>query len=283
MENICTTAAAKVNLSLDILGKRADGYHNLSTIMHSIPLSDDIFIEFKGESIICGTNLSYIRSEKNIAVKAALTFFKASGIPPVGMHIHIHKRIPVGAGLGGGSADAAAVLSALNATYGAPLDMDKLVAAGRTLGADVPFMLYGGCALCEGIGDKITPIKMLPTCSIVVIKPRVSLSTAEMFSLVDSAKSKEHPDTDGLISALNFGAFSEIARRVFNVMESAAAIRCSEIPSIRLELQRLGAAGACMSGSGSAVFGIFESSGNAKRAAELMRSQTAETFFLQIN
>ena len=170
MVKLHTKAPAKINLTLDVLSRRNDGYHNLSTIMHEIPLVDDIDIYLgQGKGVRAKTNFAFIRGDKNLASRACKLFFDElttigydyEKVP--GVFIDIHKRIPVGAGLGGGSADAAAVLNVLNEHFRFPFSLEKLMAIGAQLGADVPFCIHGGCALCEGIGEMITPRKLYPT------------------------------------------------------------------------------------------------------------------------
>jgi 4-diphosphocytidyl-2-C-methyl-D-erythritol kinase len=229
MDTIRVSAPAKINLTLDVLGRRPDGYHDLATIMHEIPLSDDITVNIGGEKgIRAVTDVSYIRNDTNVAAKAARLFFEyledhgklsADGI---GILIEIKKKIPVGAGLGGGSADAAAVLKALNSYFGSPLSQSELIGVGASTGADVPFCIAGGCALCEGIGEIITPLPVLSGGYLVLVKPKISISTAELFSGFGSSKKQIHPDTAGAIKALSEGDLKGVASRAFNALERAA-------------------------------------------------------------
>lgn len=282
MKILRVRAHAKINLALQVEGKRADGYHNLSTIMHQIPLYDDVELTLgAGSGIATETNFNYIRTDTNIATKAARRFFAAAGIPEPGLLIRIFKRIPVGAGLGGGSADAAAVLLALNAEYGAPISSEQLNELAAKVGADVPFCLAGGCALCEGIGEQITELPTLPSCALLVVKPKASISTAQLFSEYDAKRQQRGPDIPGMIRALETGAFEEIARRVFNVLELYAERHCPEIATIHRELLYEGAIGAGMSGSGSAVFGLFKNAEHAKSAKLRFSTQYSDVFLLQ--
>ncbi|MDR1116652.1 MAG: 4-(cytidine 5'-diphospho)-2-C-methyl-D-erythritol kinase [Oscillospiraceae bacterium] len=268
METLSIKANAKINLSLDIVGKRENGYHNLRTIMHELPLFDDISLTLdEGEGVTAHTNLKFISSESNLAAKAAALFLSAAG-KRRSVSLNLFKRIPVGAGLGGGSADAAAVLKALNSHFGFPLSEKQLLELGKSLGADVPFCILGGCALCEEIGDVMTPLPTLPHCHIAVVKPKVSISTPEMFKFYDRMKIKLRPDTGGIISALHAGDLPAVSRRLYNVMEEAAKNFTKDISELRGTLLRGGALGACMSGSGSAVYGIFDSPGAAEAAVK---------------
>ena len=275
-------ANAKINLTLDIVGLRPDGYHELRTVMHEIPLADTITLSFEGEGVRCITNLPYIKSGTNLALRAANAFYERTGISE-GLSIRIKKRIPVGAGLGGGSADAAAVLRFLNGRHGSPLGTDELMRLGAELGADVPFCISGGCALCEGIGERITPLKRLPHCSAVVAKPQTSLSTREMFRRIDRwPRRRERPDTRGFLAALEAGDLDGLAKRMYNSMEPAAASLAGEITEIKTSLLRLGALGACMSGSGSSVAALFDTHAAAQSAAEALCGRDREIFVLDL-
>lgn len=274
-------AHAKINLTLDVVGKRPDGYHELRTIMHEIPLCDELTLDFDAEGLSCTSNLPYIKNGSNLALRAAVSFYEHTGIDE-GLRISIEKRTPVGAGLGGGSADAAAVLNALNARHGNPLSKDELLAVGAKLGADVPFCMVGGCALCEGIGERMTKLPTLPHCHIVLVKPAASLSTADMFARLDRmGKNALHPDTDACIAALEAGDLVGLAKRMFNSMETAAG-RVAEIAEVKNGLLRLGALGACMSGSGSSVVGLFSDRASAELAADGCRGYRREVFLLDM-
>lgn len=274
-------AHAKINLTLDVVGKRPDGYHELRTIMHEIPLCDELTLDFDAEGLSCASNLPYIKNDSNLALRAAVSFYERTGIDE-GLRISVEKHTPVGAGLGGGSADAAAVLNALNDRHGDPLSKDELLALGAKLGADVPFCMVGGCALCEGIGEKMTELPTLPRCHIVLVKPAASLSTADMFARLDRmGKNALHPDTDACIAALRSGDLIELAKRMFNSMESAAG-RVAEIAEAKNELLRMGALGACMSGSGSSVVGLFDDRKVAESAADGCRGYRREVFLLDM-
>lgn len=274
-------AHAKINLTLDVVGRRPDGYHELRTIMHEIPLCDELTLDFDAEGLSCTSNLPYIKDGSNLALRAAKSFYEHTGIEE-GLNISIEKRTPVGAGLGGGSADAAAVLNALNSRHGEPLSKEELLAVGAELGADVPFCMIGGCALCEGIGEKMTPLPTLPRCHMVLVKPSVSLSTADMFARLDrQGRNTLHPDTEACIAALRSGDLVGLAKRMFNSMESAA-VRVAEIGEVKNELLRMGALGACMSGSGSSVVGLFCDRDIAEKAADGCRGYRREVFLLDI-
>lgn len=255
-------AYAKINLSLDIVGVREDGYHLLKTVMQSISLYDRVTIRDNpagGIRITC-TDPGIPCDEKNIAYKCAEAFFKRTATDAP-IHIHIEKNIPSQAGLGGGSADGAAVLVMLNELFSSPLTLDELCKTGAKIGADIPFCIVGGCALCEGIGDVITPIKSKASLSLKLIKPDFGISTAEAYKRFDSAPPVGRRNTDAVISALEAGDTNSLAKNLFNLLDC----KDERIEKIKADLIKAGALGACMSGSGSAVYGIFENESHAAK------------------
>ena len=283
MDEIEVKAWAKLNLSLDVLGKRENGYHEMKTVMQTASLCDDVRIALTGGGAIeVQSNYSFLPKDGgNIAAKAAEAFFRAAGLSGAGARITLRKRIPVGAGLAGGSADAAAVLRGLNALCGAGMDAAELEALGETLGSDVPFCIRGGTRLAVGRGERLLPAPELPACGIVICKPRFSIRTPELFGRIDSRRSRVHPDTEGLLAAMAAGDVRGTAQRMYNVFEDVLPRRCSEIGVIKSALLDLGALGAVMSGTGSAVFGLFPTPEDAGRAAAAMREHYRESFAAQ--
>lgn len=273
-------ARAKLNLSLDVMGKRGDGFHELRMVMQSCSLADDVSVELAGAGDFSAhTNRVYIPTgDKNIAVKAARAFYEELGREG-GAHIRITKRIPVCAGLGGGSTDAAAVLNALNALHSAALSARQLHAAAMRAGSDVPFCLEGGTALAEGRGEVLTPLPPLPRTPIVICMPHFSCSTPELFARIDARKSRCHPDTAGLIDALKAGDVAGVARRMYNVFEDVLEPRAAKaVNEIKLSLLDNGALGAAMTGSGSAVFGLFPDEETARLAHAAAKERCREAF-----
>ena len=282
MNEIEVRAWAKLNLSLDVLGRLDGGYHEMKMVMQTASLCDDVSIALTAGETSVESNFGFLpRDGSNIAAKAAAAFFDAAGIRDTGARITLHKRIPVGAGLGGGSADAAAVLRGLNALCGTGMDAAALEALGAALGSDVPFCVRGGSALAVGRGDRLLPAPEMPDCGIVICKPRFSIRTPELFTRIDSRRSRIHPDTDGLLRAMADGDTEGLARRMYNVFEDVLPRRCSEITVIKSALLDAGALGAVMSGTGSAVFGLFPDLPAAERAAETLRARCRETFTAQ--
>lgn len=277
---------AKINLSLDVINRREDGYHNLKMIMHSVNISDDIEIKInKSKKITVATNLKYLpNNKKNHAYRAAECFFEKTEIKNPGIHINIIKKIPVSAGLAGGSSDAAAVLKALNEMFGAGLSLDALAEIGLKIGADVPYCIHGGTMLAQGIGEILTPLPPLPKAPIVLAKPNVSLSTPKVFAEINADKIKLHPDTDGIVKALKRGDLNGVCKRMYNVLEPAAntVLARSGMQSVVDELKELfrncGACGTLMSGSGPTVFAIFESDAAARSALSAAKKITKAAF-----
>jgi len=276
---ITSTVYAKINISLDIISKRSDGYHNLKTIMQSINLCDKIVIRcIPGEDIKVSTNLAYIPDDTNIAAKAASIFFTFTGIKGYSTNIQIEKKIPVGAGLGGGSTDAAGVLVMLDSLFDTRLGRKKLEELAEKIGADVPFCIKGGTQLAQGIGEKLTDLPSIPESYIVVCKPLFSCSTPELFSQVKCEKLTTRPDTDGLIKALSEGSINDIARRMYNVFEDVIGYGKTDIDSIKNILLDYGALGAIMTGSGPAVFGLFDTYDKAEIAFRRLNEKYSECF-----
>lgn len=274
-------ANAKLNLTLDVLSKRPDGYHDMRMIMQSISLADDLTIEpLAGEELRVKTNLHFLpNNEKNLAAQAALRYWEARGQSPQGLDITIQKRIPVCAGMAGGSSDAAAVLRALNQTEQEPLEPEALAKIGELVGSDVPYCVVGGTALAEGRGEILTPLPPLPKCWVVVCKPDFPISTPALFARIDSVRLRRHPDTKGAIDALKAGDLAGIARRMYNVFEDALPERQrARVFDIKNVLIRCGALGASMSGTGPTAFGLFDDEGRAKEAYEQLQEFSKDTF-----
>ena len=269
---------AKINLTLDVLGKLENGYHEVRMIMQSLNLFDLVIVDKESSKIKISTNSKKIPSNnKNIAYKAAEAFFKATRIKG-GAKILIHKNIPVCAGLAGGSGNAAAVLCALNLLYNTELSEKELLDIAVTLGADVPYCILGGTYLAEGIGEKLAPLPIISGVPIVLVKPPVNISTASIYNKIDTACDLVHPDTQTVIDALSKGDIDGISAGISNIMESVTKNDCPEITAIKEDMLRLGAKGACMSGSGPTVFGIFPDNSSAKKACDYVADNYEDVF-----
>ncbi len=270
-------AHGKLNLSLDVLGRTADGYHDLRMVMQAVEFGDDLDVELTRDGrFTIDPGQSYLPADgRNLALKAARLFLAGTGL---GAAIRVTKRIPVCAGMGGGSADAAAVLRALNALTGRRLPAEELCKLGLQAGSDVPFCVLDGTALAEGRGEKLTRLPTLPDCSIVVCKPAFAISTPELFGRVDGRKSRLRPDTPGILAALEAGDLAGVARRLYNVFEDVLDRRQGDVFSIKRVLADRGALGAVMTGTGSAVFGLFDDEAAAQAAFEALSRQYQECF-----
>ena len=274
-------AFAKLNLTLDVLRKRPDGYHDLRMIMQSITLADELTLEENGTGELrVHSDLRFLPvGEKNLSAQAALRYWQARGLPPQGLDIAIRKRIPVCAGMGGGSSDAAAVLRALNQRDGSPFSVEELARIGEQVGADVPYCVLGGTALAEGKGEVLTPLPALPRCWVVVCKPEFAISTPALFARIDSVRLRRRPDTRGAVEALEAGDLVETARRLYNVFEDALPERQRDrVFALKNLLIGGGALGASMSGTGPTVYGLFDREDRAREACARLSQESRETF-----
>ena len=277
-------AFAKLNLTLDILGKREDGYHDLRMVMQSITLADTLTLEEnQGEGLRVSANLRFLPTgEKNLAAAAALRFWEALGREPEDLDIRIEKRIPVCAGMAGGSSDAAAVLRALNQRVGEPFSPKELARLGERVGSDVPYCVLGGTALAEGRGEVLTPLAPLPRCWVVACKPDFPISTPELFAQADRVKLRRRPDTAGLVAALEAGDLGGVARRMYNVFEDVLPARLyTGVAEIKNDLIQCGALGANMSGSGPTAFGLFDRLEAAQEARACLAQRYRDTFLCE--
>ena len=274
------SASAKINLTLDILRKREDGYHDLQMVMQSVSLADELTVTpARGGAGTAVADLHFLPTGgKNLAQIAAAAFRAATGLGGE-VDVSIRKHVPVCAGLAGGSADAAAVLHAMNELAGAGLSRPELAQIGERVGSDVPFCVLGGTALAEGRGERLTPLPPLPPCHIVICKPPFSISTPQLFGRVNVRKIVRRPDTQGVLAALKAGDLAGVARRMYNVFEDVVERRpAAEIAAIKAALIDRGALGASMSGSGPSVFGLFERSDAAQDAFSLLRESFRDVF-----
>lgn len=283
IETILEKAYAKLNISLDVISKRPDGYHDMRMVMQSVSLCDDVAVSLRDDGAVnvC-TNLHFLPSDdRNIAVKAAKAFFSKLGRKDVGADISIFKRVPVCAGMGGGSADGAAVLRALNILMGKPFSRVELESLGATLGSDIPFCVSGGTSLAEGRGEALSELPPFPNCLFVIVKPKFSVSTPELFSKIDLVSVKYHPDTQGLVTSLKSGDLKGVCRRMYNVFEDVLPTKPNDIPKIKSFLLDSGALGAVMTGTGSAVFGIFDDENKARHSFNLLSERYREVFIAE--
>ncbi len=274
MNQIELRALAKINLGLDVLGRRENGYHEVRMIMQSIYLYDEVKIErMNTPGIEVASNLSYLPAGgDNIAYKAAKLLSDEFKIDD-GVKITLKKHIPVAAGLAGGSSNAAAVLFGMNRMFRLGLSQKSLMERGVKLGADVPYCIVRGTMLAEGIGEELRPLPAMPKCAVLIAKPPVSVSTKAVYEALDSKEVTEHPDIDGIIAGLEQQDIRKIAGAMGNVLEDVTIPMHPVIAQIKQAMTDAGALGAMMSGSGPTVFGLFESRSSAREAQRIIREK----------
>ena len=285
MRKLLTISAnAKINLTLDILGKCDDGYHEVALVLQSIALADilelakiDHGIDFYLDSSqLAGADLLPTDSS-NLAVRAALLMQKNFNLDS-GIFIRLTKHIPIEAGLAGGSTDAAAVIRGVNKLFNLRLTMEKMCELGAEIGSDVPFCIVGGTCLATGRGEKLERLADLPSIPLVLIKPRGAIPTAWAYKTYDSNKSSEHPDTKQICEAINISDVTAVSELMFNVLERVAIKKYPAINTIKDRLIEAGAVAAMMSGSGPSIFAITKSNADSKRIAELFKDSGAQVF-----
>ena len=284
MRELTGKARAKINLTLDVTGLRPDGYHDMRMVMQSVTLEDTLILKpGQGLGIQALANFSFLpQDENNLAVKAAVKFRQAAGQSWENLTIEIQKRIPVCAGTAGGSSDAAAVLRGLNELTDAGFSLEKLAQIGAAVGSDVPYCVLGGTALAEGRGEILTPLTPMPSCWIVLCKPGFAISTPELFQRLDQRKVRRRPDTEGMLQALREENLGGVARRMFNVFEDILPRRQKrEIDTIKNRLIQGGALGACMSGTGPTVFGVFDRQDWAEEAVTRLKENHSDVFLTE--
>ena len=267
-----------------MLGRRADGYHDLKMVMQSITLADRLTLR-PGQvpGIQVSSSFHFLPTgEKNLAGKAAVCFYQALGRPARDLDIAITKHVPVCAGMAGGSSDAAAVLRALNQLEGRPFSPEELAHVGEGVGSDVPYCVLGCTALAQGRGEVLTPLSPLPHCWVVACKPDFPVSTPELFARIDSCRIRRRPDADGLMAALDQGDLMEVARRMYNVFEDVLPERqFARVADIKNTLIQQGALGANMSGTGPTAFGLCASQTQAQAAYDALKQRYQEVFLAE--
>lgn len=274
MRELNLKALAKINLGLDVLRRREDGYHEVRMVMQTVHLYDRICLKKTEQpGIWVKTNLYYLpANENNLVYKAAKLLMEEFQLPG-GMNIDLKKYIPVAAGMAGGSSDAAAVLYGINRMYGLKLSQEALMERGLKIGADVPYCLMRGTALAEGIGEKLTPLLPVPKCPVLIAKPSVSVSTKTVYENLRLDGSTPHPDMDGVLAAIEAGDLKRMASCMGNILETVTCVRYPVIGELKRVMKEQGALNALMSGSGPTVFGLFEEKEQAKAVMRAIKAQ----------
>ena len=281
MRTLRESAPAKINLTLDVLAKRSDGFHDLESIMQTVSLEDEICAEIGTEmawELYCDRE-DIPCDQRNLAWKAAVAFCQALDWDPNGLRITVKKRIPSEAGLGGGSSDAAAVLRLLNRCVPEPLSVTELAELGARVGSDVPFCVLGGTAFCEGRGERMTPMVTEHKLSYVLCKPDLAFSTPRLFAKLDASVIRRRPDHKAMEQALKAGDPHRAGQLLCNVFEDAVIGEYEDITRIKELLMHCGACGAQMTGSGSVVFGVFATEEAARQAVEVLKKAYPNTYF----
>lgn len=274
MEKIELKALGKINLGLDVLGRRENGYHDVRMVMQTVYLYDGVIIcKTKTPGIRIETNLFYLPlNENNLAYRAAKLLMDEFQIEE-GVHIKLEKHIPVAAGMAGGSSNAAAVLFGMNRMFSLGLSMKELMDRGVNLGADVPYCIMRGTVLAEGIGEKLTPLASIPKCAVLLAKPPISVSTKKVYEKLDAQEITRHPDIDGILAGLQNGSLEEVAACMGNVLENVTIEEYPVIEQIKNVMKEKGALNAMMSGSGPTVFGIYKDKELARIAARKIKAR----------
>ena len=271
-------APAKVNLALDILRRRPDGYHDLSMVMQSVSLCDTLTVEEQPDGFALETDGFALLSGKSMEERAVEAFFAAIGEPMPGLRVRLEKRIPAYAGLGGGSSDVAALLRVLRKAYCPAMEPETLARIALTVSSDAPFCIRGGAALARGRGEILTPLPPLSDAHFVLCKPSFGIPTPMLFQCADTMKLQRRPDVDGAADALRRGDFSGVAARTGNVFEDVLPPEYADVFAVKRRLLELGADSAVMSGSGPTVCGLFHDADAAHTAAHTLRAAYPETF-----
>ncbi|MBX6395798.1 MAG: 4-(cytidine 5'-diphospho)-2-C-methyl-D-erythritol kinase [Alicyclobacillaceae bacterium] len=278
---VCEKAPAKINLSLDVLYRRPDGYHEVEMVMQTIDLADRVFLEPDDSLRFTCSHPALPSDERNLAYRAAVLLQRVTGVTR-GAAIHVDKRIPISAGLAGGSADAAAVLRGLNRLWQLGLTLDELADIGSALGSDVPFCVYGGTALARGRGERIERLPPCPPAWVVLVHPPIPVSTASVYGDLRLEDVRDHPSTSRMVDAIRRGSLEEIARCLGNVLETVTFAMYPEVKRIKMQMMRFGALGALMSGSGPTVYGLVEKQAKAERICNAFRGFVKEVYLTRV-
>lgn len=271
--SIVLRSYGKINLGLDVLRRREDGYHEVRMIMQTVGLYDILTMKkMKDDKIEMTCNLSFLPTDERNLVYKAVKLIKDQYQIKDGIKIDLSKRIPVAAGMAGGSSNCAAALKGMNELFDLGLSIEELCKIGVTLGADVPYCIWGGTALSEGIGEKLSRVDAMPECYILIAKPGISVSTAFVYQNLDLAGLTKHPDIDGMLRCLKEKDLNGICDRLENVLETVTTKEYPIIEQVKKHLMAQGAKGALMSGSGPTIFAIFDDKKTANHALESLRS-----------
>lgn len=266
-------AYAKVNLGLDVTGKLPNGYHQVKMIMQTVGIYDELTLERASEGISLTTDSGELPTDGNNLICRAVRLMQEKYGIQEGVRVHLRKRIPIAAGMAGGSTDAAAAMKGMNRLFDLGVKQEELMREAVAIGADVPYCVMGGTALAEGIGEKLTPLPPLPQMFLLVAKPDINVSTKYVYEHLDAAESLRHPDIDGMAAAIRAGEISGILERMGNVLETVTIPAYPVVEVIKTRMRELGARNSLMSGSGPTVFGVFFKKEDAEKAYESIKEE----------
>ncbi len=275
MRSVTEKAAGKLNLTLDVLGVRPDGYHEMRMLMQTVALFDTVTVSLPETGGWCCTcDVSGVpENGENLALRAAEVFYAAYGGRPAHLSVHIQKQIPMQGGMAGGSADAAAVLRGLNTLHGSPYPVEHLCQLAQQVGSDVPYCVLGGTALAEGRGERLTPLDPMPPAWFVLVKPEFSVSTPRLFGELDRNGIDIHPNTERSLSCLARGDLEGLCACMQNVFQPVLSREYPVIDVLCASLRDMGALAACLTGTGSVVFGVFREEGAALTARDRLQAE----------
>ncbi|MBR1853910.1 MAG: 4-(cytidine 5'-diphospho)-2-C-methyl-D-erythritol kinase [Lachnospiraceae bacterium] len=278
MDTYKRKAYAKINLGLDVLGRRPNGYHEVKMVMQTVDIWDELTFERMGSEqmrsnssdigVVLTTDAGELPVDQDNLICRAVKLMRDEYGFTGGVKIHLQKNIPIAAGMAGGSTDAAAALKGINELFELGATDERLMELGVRIGADVPYCVMGGTALAEGIGERLTKLAAAPQCVLLVVKPDMNVSTKEVYTALDALAAYVHPDIDGMVAAIQSGNLEGVVSRLGNVLEPVTVKQCPAVLTIRKMMDAEGAKGSLMSGSGPTVFGIFENEESAKQAQE---------------
>lgn len=281
MDSLTIKAYAKINLGLDVVGRLPNGYHQVKMVMQTVGICDELTLQRADSGIVLTTDSGELPTDENNLIYRAARLMQENYGLREGVRIQLQKRIPIAAGMAGGSTDAAAAMKGMRELFGLPASDEELMTEAVKIGADVPYCVMGGTALAEGIGERLTALRAVPELTLLVAKPGISVSTQEVYRKLDATELKRHPDIGGMVEAIGEGSLRGITERMENVLEGVTIPAHPVIETIKQRMLELGAYNSLMSGSGPTVFGVFPDRECAERACrQLEREKLAKQLFV---
>lgn len=281
MDSLTIKAYAKINLALDVVGRLPNGYHQVKMVMQTVGIYDELTLQRADSGIVLTTDSGELPTDENNLIYKAVRLMQEKYGLQEGVRIHLQKRIPIAAGMAGGSTDAAAAMKGMCKLFRLEASERELMSEAVKIGADVPYCVMGGTALAEGIGERLTALRAVPELTLLVAKPGVSVSTQEVYRRLDAVELKRHPDIDGMVNAIGEGNLQGVVERLENVLEKVTIPACPVIETIKQRMLELGARSSLMSGSGPTVVGVFPDRESAERACgQIEQEKLAKQLFV---